>query len=101
MPPAIEPLASRPPGPLSLLRPSRHGSRPERDKSMIMDHDIAMDDCAALKLRESASLLPQEPDSHEDQRGDGQGPSASPVAWLPQCERRPNRPTATPKRRAL
>jgi hypothetical protein len=22
---------------------------------MIMDHDIAMDDCAALKLRESAS----------------------------------------------
>ena len=39
---------------------------------MIMDHDIAMDDCAALKLRESASLLPQEPDSHEDQRGDGQ-----------------------------
>jgi len=68
---------------------------------MIMDHDIAMDDCAALKLRESASLLPQEPDSHEDQRGDGQGPSASPVAWLPQRERRPNRPTATPKRRPL
>ena len=58
---------------------------------MIMDHDIAMDDCAALKLREGASLLPQEPDSHEDQRGDGQGPPASPVARLPQRERLPNR----------
>ena len=45
---------------------------------MIMDHDIAMDDCAALKLREGASLLPQEPDSHEGQRRDGQGPPASP-----------------------
>jgi ribonucleoside-diphosphate reductase alpha chain len=58
---------------------------------MIMDHDIAMDDCAALKLRESASLLPQEPDSHEDQKRDGQGSPASPVARLPQCERLPNR----------
>ena len=58
---------------------------------MIMDHDIAMDDCAALELREGASLLPQEPDSDEDQRGDGQGPSASPVARLPQRERLPNR----------
>ena len=58
---------------------------------MIMDHDIAMDDYAALKLREGASLLPQEPDSHEDQRGDGQGPPASPVARLPQRERLPNR----------
>ena len=58
---------------------------------MIMDHDIAMDDCAALKLRESASLLPQEPDSHEDQRGNGQGPPASPVARLSQRERLPNR----------
>jgi hypothetical protein len=58
---------------------------------MIMDHDIAMDHCTVLKLSESASLLPQEPDSHEDQRGDGQGPSASPVARLPQRERLPNR----------
>jgi hypothetical protein len=57
---------------------------------MIMDHDIAMDDCAALKLRESASLLPQEPDSHEDQRGNGQGPPASPVTRLPQRQRLPN-----------
>ena len=47
--------------PLGLLRPSRRGSSPERDKSMIMDHDIATDDFAALKLREGASLLPQEP----------------------------------------
>jgi hypothetical protein len=76
---------------VGLLRPSRRGSSPERDKSMIMDHDIARDDCAALKLRESASLLPQEPDSHEDQRGNGQGPPASPVARLPQRERLPNR----------
>lgn len=37
---------------------------------MIMDHDIAMDDYAALKLREGASLPPQEPDSHEDQRSE-------------------------------
>jgi hypothetical protein len=81
----------QPRGPLGLLRPSRHGSSLERDKSMIMDHDIAMDDCAALKLRESASLLPQDPDSHEDQRGDGQRPPASPVARLPQRERLPNR----------
>jgi ribonucleoside-diphosphate reductase alpha chain len=58
---------------------------------MIMDHDIAMDDCAALKLSESASLLPQEPDSHEDQRGYGQEPPGSPVARLPQRERLPNR----------
>ena len=49
---------------------------------MIMDHDIAMADCAALKLKEGPSLPLQEPDSHEDQRGDGQGPSASAVAWL-------------------
>ena len=58
---------------------------------MIMDHDIATNDFAALKLREGASLPPQEPDSHEDQRGDGQGPPASPVARLPQRERLPNR----------
>ena len=58
---------------------------------MKMDQDIAMDDCAALKLRKGASLLPQEPELHEDQRGDGQGPSASPVARLPQRERLPNR----------
>jgi hypothetical protein len=58
---------------------------------MIMDHDIAMDDCTVLKLTEGASLLPQEPDSHEDQRADGQGPPASPVARLPQRERLPNR----------
>ena len=58
---------------------------------MIMDHDIAMDDCAALKLREGASLPLQELDSHEDQRGDGQGPPPSPVARLPQRERLPNR----------
>jgi hypothetical protein len=58
---------------------------------MIMDHNIAMDDCIVLKLSESASLLPQEPDSHEDQRGDGQGPSTSLVARVPQRERLPNR----------
>jgi len=79
----------QPRGPLGLLRPSRRGSSPERDTTMKMDQDIAMDDCAALKLRESASLLPQEPESHEDQRGDGQGPSASPVAWLPQRDAAP------------
>jgi hypothetical protein len=49
---------------------------------MIMDHDIATDDFAALKLSEGASLLP---------RGDRQGPPASPVARLPQRERLPNR----------
>jgi hypothetical protein len=58
---------------------------------MIMDHDIAMDDCAALKLREGASLPPQQPDSHEDQRRDRQGPPASPVARLSRRERLPNR----------
>jgi hypothetical protein len=58
---------------------------------MIMDHDITTDDFAALKLSEGTSLLPQEPDSHEDQRGDEQGPPASPVARLPQRERLPNR----------
>ena len=83
--------------PLGLLRPSRHGSSPERDKTMTMDHDTATSDFAALKLTEGASLPLQEPDSHEDQRGDGQGPPASPVARLPQRERLPNRPTATPK----
>ena len=36
------------------------------------------------------SLSLQEPDSHEDQRGDGH--PASPVARLPQRERLPNRP---------
>ena len=34
---------------------------------MIMDHDIARNDCAALELREGATLPLQEPDSHEDQ----------------------------------
>jgi ribonucleoside-diphosphate reductase alpha chain len=58
---------------------------------MKMDQDIAMDDCAALKLRKGASLLPQEPDSTKISEGDGQGPSASPVARLPQRERLPNR----------
>jgi hypothetical protein len=58
---------------------------------MIMDHDIARNDCAALELREGASLPPQEPDSHEDQPEDGQGPAASPVARLPQRQRLPNR----------
>jgi hypothetical protein len=74
-----------------MFRPSRRGSSPERDKTMIMDHEVAMEDCAALNLKEGASLLPQEPDSDEDQRGDGQGPPASPVARLPQRERLPNR----------
>jgi len=58
---------------------------------MTMDHDIATSDFAALKLREGASLPPQEPDSHEDQRRDRQGPPASPVARLSQRERLPNR----------
>jgi hypothetical protein len=58
---------------------------------MIMDHDIARNDCAALELREGASLPPQDPDSHEDQPDDGQGPAASPVARLPQRQRLPNR----------
>jgi len=58
---------------------------------MIMDHEIAMEDCAALNLREGASLPLQEPDSHEDQRRDPQGPPATPVAGLPQRERLPNR----------
>jgi hypothetical protein len=58
---------------------------------MIMDHDIARNDCAALELREGASLPLQEPDSHEDQPEDGQGPAASPVARLPQRQRLPNR----------
>src|SRR3984957_16195342 len=88
----------QPRGPLGLLRPSRRGSSPERDKSMIMDHDIAMDDCAALKLRESASLLPQEPDSHEDQRGNGQGPPASPSPGFRNANASPTGATATPKR---
>ena len=56
---------------------------------MTMDHDIATSDFAALKLTEGASLPLQEPDSHEDQRGDGH--PASPVARLPQRERLPNR----------
>jgi hypothetical protein len=57
---------------------------------MTMDHDIATSDFAALNLREGVSLPLQEPDSHEDQRGDGH--PASPVARLPQRERLPNRP---------
>jgi ribonucleoside-diphosphate reductase alpha chain len=58
---------------------------------MIMDHDIARDDYAALELGEGASLPVQEPDSDDDQRGDGQGPPASPVARPSQRERLPNR----------
>jgi ribonucleoside-diphosphate reductase alpha chain len=51
---------------------------------MIMDHNVATDDCATLELR-------KEPDFHEDQETDGQGPPVSPVARLPQRERLPNR----------
>ena len=58
---------------------------------MTMDHDIATSDFAALKRREGASLPPREPDSHEDQKRDGQGPPASPVARLSRRERLPNR----------
>ena len=58
---------------------------------MTMDHDTATSDFAALKLTEGASLPLQNHELHEDQRGDGQGPSASPVARLPQRERLPNR----------
>ena len=68
----------QPRGPLGLLRPSRRGSSPERDKTMNMDHDIAMDDCAALKLRKARPYFPKSPNSHEDQRGDGQGPPRLP-----------------------
>jgi hypothetical protein len=66
---------------------------------MTMDHDTAMDDCAALKLRESASLLPQEPDSHEDQRGDGQGllPPLSPGFRIANAS--PTGVAVTPRRR--
>src|SRR5580704_4044008 len=63
----------KPRGPLGLLRPSRRGSSPERDTTMKMDQDIAMDDCAALKLRKGASLLPQEPDSMKISEGTGKG----------------------------
>jgi ribonucleoside-diphosphate reductase alpha chain len=56
-----------------------------------MDHNIAMNDCAALELTEDASLTPQQPESHAEQRRDGQGPPAFPVARLPQRERLPNR----------
>ena len=48
---------------------------------MLMDHNI---DCGTLELRE-------QPDSHEDQEREGQGPSVSPAARLPQRERLPNR----------
>ena len=58
---------------------------------MIMDHDIARNDGAALELREGASSPLHEPDSHEDQPEGGQGPPASPVARLPQRQRLPNR----------
>ena len=57
---------------------------------MTMDHDTATSDFAARKLTEGASLPLQEPDSHEDQGGDGQGPPASPVA-RPERQRLPNR----------
>jgi hypothetical protein len=67
---------------------------------MIMDHDIAMDDRAALKLREGASLPPQEPDSHEDQRRDRQGllPPLSP--GFRDANASPTGVAATPRRRA-
>ena len=84
--------------PLGRLHPSRHGSSPERDKSMIMDHDIAMDDCAALKLREGASLLPQEPDSMKISEGTGKGlpPPLSP--GFRNANASPTGATATPRR---
>ena len=82
----------QPRGPLGLLRPSRHGSSPERDKTMIMDHDIATNDFAALKLSGRRVLTSaRSPTPTKISRGDGQGPPASPVARLPQRERLPNR----------
>ena len=58
---------------------------------MIMDHDIARNDYAALELREGASLTPHEPDSQTDEGQEGQGPRAYPAAQLPHRERLPNR----------
>jgi hypothetical protein len=68
---------------------------------MIMDHEVVMEDCAALNLKEGASLLPQEPDSDEDQRGDGQGPPAPLSPGFRNANASPTGATATPKRRAL
>jgi ribonucleoside-diphosphate reductase alpha chain len=51
---------------------------------MTMDQDIAASGFATLELR-------QDHDSREDQEREGQGPSASPAARLPQRERLPNR----------
>ena len=67
---------------------------------MTMDHDIATSDFAALNLREGVSLPLQEPDSHEDQRGDGQGlpPPLSP--GFRNANASPTGAAATPRRRA-
>jgi ribonucleoside-diphosphate reductase alpha chain len=51
---------------------------------MTMDQEIAASGFATLELR-------QDHDSREDQETEGQGPSASPAARLPQRERLPNR----------
>jgi hypothetical protein len=67
---------------------------------MKMDQDIAMDDCAALKLRKGASLLPQEPDSTKISEGTGKGlpPPLSP--GFRNANASPTGATATPRRRA-
>ena len=51
---------------------------------MTMDQDVAASGFATLELREDH-------DSREDQEREGQGPSVSPAARLPQRERLPNR----------
>ena len=51
---------------------------------MTMDQDIAASGFATLELREDH-------DSREDQEREGQGPSVSPAAQLPQRERLPSR----------
>jgi ribonucleoside-diphosphate reductase alpha chain len=51
---------------------------------MTMDQDVAASGFATLELREDH-------DSREDQEREGQGPSVSPAARLPQRERLPSR----------
>ena len=66
---------------------------------MIMDHDIARNDCAALELREGASLPPQEPDSTKISQRTGRGlpPPRSP--GFRNANASPTGAMATPRRR--
>jgi hypothetical protein len=86
--------------PLGLLRPSRHGSSPERDNNMIIDHDIARNDCAHSNSGKAHPYLCRSPTPTKISQRTGGGLPPPRTPGFRNANASPTGAMATPRRRA-